>query len=447
MNVWRLAGISIFLLGTVCLIGTNKFSTPAAFGNGKDDKKIEITADPAKAEVKPGDSKTVDLKLKRGKDATKEVTLTAEVDPKEKGVTAKVDAKVAGDKSDAKLTVESKDTADGDYKVTVKGKSDGSPDATATFTLTVKKGEVAKKEPPTPGKGDIVFEAFNKKGTKFYQEQKTKTKQEMKVMGQVVIQEQTQDFLIEWAPAEKDKDGNYVVTQTIKGVKMNINIGGNKISYDSTGAKQKNPMTDFFEQLTKQELKFTIKPDLSSVVSIDGRKKFVDELGAINPQMQSLLNTILSDKALQKMAEPTWYAFPAGGKLPAVGGNWTRKSDLDLGPIGKYDTEFKFIYNGPKGATETFGVETKLTYTAPDAGSKAGLPFTIHDAKLTADKGTGTAIFDREKGRFSSTDIKMNLSGTLTIEVGSMKTTVELSQTQEASSTTYDEMPAAWKTK
>src|SRR5262245_32923089 len=145
MNVWRWLGISIFLLGTVCLLGSDKFSTPAAFGQGQDDKKVEITADPSTAEVKPGDGKTVDLTLKRGKDATKEVTLTAEVEPKDKGVTAKVDAKVAGDKKDAKLTVESTDKADGEYKITVKGKSDGSPDATATFALTFKKGEVAKQ--------------------------------------------------------------------------------------------------------------------------------------------------------------------------------------------------------------------------------------------------------------------------------------------------------------
>jgi len=41
----------------------------------------------------------------------------------------------------------------------------------------------------------------------------------------------------------------------------------------------------------------------------------------------------------------------------------------------------------------------------------------------------------------------MNLTGNLEIEVGSMKTTVELTQTQEASSTTLDEVPADWKAK
>lgn len=446
MNVWRWLGISIFLLGTVCLLGTTNYSALEAFGAGKKDeaKKVEISAEP-KAAVKAGENKTVDLKLKRGKAATKDVTLTAEVDPKDKGVTAKVDAKVAGDKNEAKLTVETTEKADGDFKITVKSKSEDSDDGMATVVLTVTKAEAKKADTPKVA-GAVTFKAFEPKSKKFYQLQKTKTKQEMKVMGQVVVQNQEQSFLIEWTPQDANATNDFVVAQKIIGVKMEINIGGNKISYDSTSAsKQKNPMTDFFEQLTKQQLEFTIKSDLSEVKSIKGREDFIKGLSDINPQMQSLLKAILSDKALTKMAEPTWYAFPEKGIFPEVGKTWSRKSDLDLGPIGKYDTNFDFTYKGPKDGKDEIGIKTKLTYTAPT--EKAGLPFIIHKAELKSDGGSGDASFDRAKGRFDHTKIEMKLTGNLEIEVGSMKTTVELTQTQEASATTLDEVPADWKAK
>ena len=444
MNVWRWLGISIFLLGTVCLLGTTNYSALEAFGAGKKDeaKKVEISAD-SKASVKAGEKKTHVLKLKRGKAANKEVTLTVEVDLKGKGVTVTVDPKVAGDKDEAKLTIDTTEKADGEYKITVKSKTDDSEDSTAIVALTVTKAEAKKAETP---KGAVTFKAFEPKSKKFYQLQKTKTKQEMKVMGQVVVQTQEQSFLIEWIPQDANATNDFVVAQKIVGVKMEINIGGNKIAYDSTStSKQKNPMTDFFEQLQKQELKFTIKSDLSEVKSIDGRDQFIKGLSDINPQMQSLLKAILSDKALTKMAEPTWYAFPEKGVFPDVGKSWSRKSDLDLGPIGKYDTNFDFTYNGLKDGKDEIGIKTKLTYTAPT--EKAGLPFIIHKADLKSDGGTGSAVFDRAKGRFEKTEIKMNLTGNLEIEVGSMKTTVELTQTQEASSTTLDEVPADWKAK
>src|SRR2546429_403395 len=83
---------------------------------------------------------------------------------------------------------------------------------------------------------------------------------------------------------EKDKDGNFVVEQQVVGVKMKIDIGGNKIEFDSTlpEAKQpKNPMTDFFNALMKQKLTFTITPGME-VKKIDGREEFIKSLSETN---------------------------------------------------------------------------------------------------------------------------------------------------------------------
>lgn len=306
------------------------------------------------------------------------------------------------------------------------------------------KEEVKPKVEPPKGDGKAwKFEPFNKKGNVLYQKQFTKTTQKMKVMGQEVVQTQEQTFLIEWTAQDPDKDNNFVVSQKIKGVDMKITIGGNTIAYDTRSTtKQKNPMTDFFEQLTKQDLKFTIKNDLSEVKSIEGRDAFIKGLSDINPQMQQLLKAILSEKALTKMAEPTWYAFPPKGEVPASK-TWKRESDLDLGPIGKYKTDFEFTAKGPDGNNEKIDIKTKLTYSAPT--DKAGLPFIIQEAKLSADDGTGTAIFNPAKGRFESTELKMTLKGTLVIEVGSQKTTVELNQEQTSRSDTYEAIPDDWK--
>jgi hypothetical protein len=426
------------------LLGTQN-PIPQAYGQGKDDaKKIEVSATPDKATVKPGDSQAVDLKLKRGKDANKEVTVTVEVDPKDKGVSGK-EVKIAGDKSDGKVTIETTSGAtDGDYKVTLKAKSDGSPDATASVLVTVKKGEVAKPAPV--GDGELKFLAFDKEKTKrFFQEQNTVTKQKMTVMGQEVVQDQDQTFLIEWTPKDKSA-GNYVVEQQIRGVDMTITIGGNKIKYDSRlgdDKQPKNPMTDFFGQLKNNKLEFTITPALK-IEKIDHRDKFIKDLGAINPQMNTLLQAILSEDALKKMAEPAWYAFPEGGKIPGSK-TWDKQSELDLGPIGKYNTKFDFKHVETKGDKDKIDITAKLEYTPPTKEKMAGLPFIIHSADLKTESGTGHAIFDRAKGRFESTEITMRIKGTLKIEVGNMKTDVTLEQTQTAKSKTSDDADASWK--
>ncbi len=381
------------------------------------------------------------LRLKRGKEATKDVMLTAEVEPKAKGVTVTVSPKIDADNNSTTMKVISTDKAEGDYKVTVKSKSEGSEEGKATFTLTVKKAEVAKgkEKEKENGSGDrLAFNAFDPKNKPFFQEQKTETEQNMTVQGQKVTQKQSQTFMILWTPKEK-KDGNYVVTQQIKGVKMAIDIGGNKIDYDSTKKNPKNPMTDFFDKLMddKQILTFHISPDLK-VTKIEGRDEFVKNLSDINPQMKSLLNAILSDKALTKMAEPVWWAYPPDGVVPADK-KWKRTATLELGPIGTYKTDFDFTYKGD----DKIGIKTKLEYSPPAAADKTGLPFVIEDAKLTSKSGEGEAIYDKEKGRFKETKLDMQLEGDLKIAVGNQTTNVTLSQTQKSSSITRDDNPWA----
>src|SRR5262249_48956871 len=145
-------------------------------------------------------------------------------------------------------------------------------------------------------------------------------------------------------------------------------------------------------------------PDLE-VKSVENTKEFIKGLGDINPQMQSLLNHILSEDALKKMAEPTWYAFPPKGSLAEK--KWTKKSELNLGPIGKYTTTFNFSFDSEKDGKVKINIDTSLEYSAPS--DNKGLPFVITKAELKSESGKGHAIFDRAKGRFEHSEITMKL--------------------------------------
>ena len=386
MNVWRWLGLSVFMIAALCLISTAKLPV---YGGQDKDKKTDKADDKSK---KPDDKAKPDDKSKKPDDKAKPDDKTKKPDEK------KPDEKKPDDKK---------------------------PDVK-----------------PVVGGDKLAFSAFDPKSKEFYQVLNTKTSQTMTVMNQKVEQKQEQTFLIEWKPMPM-AGGDWVVEQKIKGVKMEINIGGNKISFDSTGKNPKNPMTDFFDALMRQKLTFTIAPDLT-VKKIDGRDDFIKNLSDINPQMKALLNAILSDSALKKMAEPTWYAFPPGGAI-TKDQTWAKVAELDLGPIGKYKTDFSFTNKGVEGGKDKIEVKTTLAYTAPS--EKTGLPFVIEDAKLTSDNGKGEALFDRAKGRFSSSKLEMKLTGQLKINVGNMTTTVDLNQEQNASSVTLDDAPADWKSK
>ncbi len=277
------------------------------------------------------------------------------------------------------------------------------------------------------------------KGKTFYQELKTETDQKMKVMGMDVNQKQTQTFYFSWTPVEQ-KDKDWIIKQKIEGVKMDIEIGGNKISYDSTAANTgNNPLSEFFKALVGSEFTLTVGPDMR-VSKVEGRKEFLDKLVAANQQMKPLLDQILSEDALKQMADPSFAVVPNKEVKPKD--TWDYKTKLNLGPIGSYDTTYTYTYVGKEKELDKIGITAKLTYSAPSQeGPAGGLPFKIQKANLESKNATGTAFFDPKLGRVDNSEMNLTLEGTLSIEIGGMTTTVDLKQTQKTTVKTTSDNP------
>ena len=126
---------------------------------------------------------------------------------------------------------------------------------------------------PAWGQSPVELKWKFEKGKPFYQEMTTETNQTMTIQGNKVENQQKQTFYFSWTPKEK-KDDSYTVVQKILGVKMDIDIAGNKISYDSTAAQQpKNPMSEFFKQLVNSEFTITIGKSTYYVTSDTKIKK------------------------------------------------------------------------------------------------------------------------------------------------------------------------------
>ncbi len=309
-----------------------------------------------------------------------------------------------------------------------------------------KKGDKTGEKQPDKGSGEkLEWKAFQE-GKSFFQEMTTATDQKMKVMQMEVTQNQKQTFYIKWT-TEKVTDKTYTVRQEIIGVKMDIEIGGNKISFDSTASEQpNNPLTDFFKALVGAKFTLTIDKKDMKVTDVKGQEDFINNLSKANPQLKTLLETILSKDALKQMADPIFAVVPDNGTVPGDK-TWKRETKLAMGPIGTYDTTYTYKLAGIKDKTATIDVTTALTYKAPTGKDDKGLPFKIVNANLKSDKGSGKVLFNVEKGRVESSEMDLDLNGTLTIDIAGMSTEVELKQTQKSTLKTSDTDPIPSKKK
>jgi hypothetical protein len=283
-----------------------------------------------------------------------------------------------------------------------------------------------------------------KKDAKFYQEMKTETDQDMKVQGSTdVKQKQSQTFYFEWTPTEVDTAKNEVtLKQKIIGLVMSIEIGGSKINYDSREKQpgSNNPLNKFFEALNEAEFKLILDTKKMEVKSIAGQSEFVTKLTTANPQMKSLLDKILSEKALKDMAEPMFAALP--GVKKKKGESWDRESTLDMGPIGSYKTKYTYTYDGADmKKNEIIKVKTDLTYKAPAGDAAGNLPFRIKSATLKSTDGGGDIVYDPQHGWVASQKMSLTLTGDLSIEIGQQTTDVKLEQKQSTTITTSEKNP------
>jgi len=315
---------------------------------------------------------------------------------------------------------------------------------------------------------DLKWKGFSETGDKgkFYQTITTKTTQEMEVKQQATMkvkQVQEQIFYVEWTPVEKTKDDDWKIKQKIIGIKMDIDIGGNKINFDSTDEKAaKNPLSEFFNTIKTAEFELVVGKDLT-VKSVSNRDEFIKKLASTNASLKPLLDAILTDDALKQMFQQAFDVLPPSGKsaiepktdkAAAKNDTWTQRRTLKLGPVGTYVSDVTYTYKGSDAKAGkdayTIDVRTKLTYTAPsdDEQKKGGLPFRIKSAKLESEdqSSTGTITYNLGKGRIEKSDLNMKVSGPVTIEIGGTETVVTLTQTQRSTLETSDTPPAFHKT-
>jgi hypothetical protein len=299
-----------------------------------------------------------------------------------------------------------------------------------------------KKKPDDKSEAVTLKWAFGDKP--YYQEITTTTEQNMTVNGMKINQKQSQTFFFSWKKKDTKPNGNVVVTQTIEGVKMDIQIGNNPIQFDSTNpaATANTPLTEFFKALigTTFELELNPKSD-KPVVSIKGRDEFITKLKGANPGLEPLLKTILSDEALKQMADPVFAVAP--NKPVKKTEHWTSELKLNMGPIGTYETTYTYTYEGKDGKNDKISQTADVKYVPPtDSGAgPATLPFKIKKADLKTKEAKGTVLFDNQKGRVASSDMSLALAGTLTIEINGMSTDVQLDQTQKTTVKTMDTNP------
>jgi hypothetical protein len=293
-------------------------------------------------------------------------------------------------------------------------------------------------ELPAAAKEEAVLRWTFQPDRPFYQEVTTETRQVLRVMGTGVPQTQKQTFIFSWTPEERDRRGNWVLKQKIEGIKLDLDISGNKISLDTTkDIDAANPLADFYKALVGAEFTVTLDSD-STPCRIRGADPLLKKLAGARPETAGVLGQVLSEDALRRVAEISFPALPDEAVQP--GDSWTRKSQLDLFNLGKLDVTYRYTYEGKQDGLDRIRVESSPRYRGATDGA-GSLPFTIKRLEIERSEGRGFMLFDRRKGRVARMELELKLRGPMDISIDKSEVGVVLEEVQKITVRTTDANP------
>jgi hypothetical protein len=282
--------------------------------------------------------------------------------------------------------------------------------------------------PDMPRAGDTVDLRWKFQANKpFYVQIVSKTDQTIRVEGMDAVQKQEQTLYLRVTPQKKDENGSWILGMKFIGIKMRMDIGGNKIEYDSRKPERNNPMADFFRALKGFKFKVFLGSDMA-ISKAEGQEEFINEISRKNPQIKPFLQSILSEETIKKSFEPIFPPVPP--KPVTKGESWNRKgSNSDA--LGKYNCTTKYLYEGKKEGLERIKVETRIAYPLLQGGA------------LTTPKKVlpGQILFDTARGRVARALVPLKLEGNMKIDIGGVMRVVDLSQFQTITVTVTDSNP------
>jgi len=274
----------------------------------------------------------------------------------------------------------------------------------------------------------------------FYQEMTVDMDQTMAVMGQQIPVKVKQTTISSWTPVKQLEDKSWVVKEKILGLKIDMELFGQKQAYDSQKPNDSpKELADGLTPIIGTEFEQTIGPDMK-ITKVKGYQEFVDKLGKNDPKVKQMVSGMFTEDTLKEMGDALFGMLP--NKSVARGDSWSQEQKVAMPSLGTLTTKRTFTYVGKKGELDEIKMDAKLVKHEPPAGAVGGaLPFSLKKLDLKKFEAKATLLFDSEKGRLASGETTIEMEGKMKIEVQKMEAEVDLKQSQKITVKTLDKNP------
>ncbi len=269
--------------------------------------------------------------------------------------------------------------------------------------------------------GNVTLKYQFKKGDKFSYRLTTITMSDQTIHADSVIKSksnQTTYYTFDFNVKNVDKNNVAEIQATISSMKIDADMNGQKVVYDSKANNSPQTKAQFVEYESITNSPFIVKIDpKGNVVDVTGMDKVVDKFLAAQPPKQKLTADQKSNlvrsiaQVLQPITQMIFKEVP--DKPVAKDSSWVRQypgslAIFQMTNTAKYTVQDFVKVNGLNAAKINASLNVK--WSGNKQGSENGMNYTFSDPKIT---GGGIILFGVDNGKVikseTSTNVEMNV--------------------------------------
>lgn len=220
--------------------------------------------------------------------------------------------------------------------------------------------------------------------------------------------------------AKVNADGSMVAVQTVDATRL--------IRSD---AEMKAELADALDKAKGTKFELAIAPN-GDVTALDGLKDpiRVKRGNDADPSRSLRLWSLLDADAWKELAGLTF--FQPGQPLKPKA-SWSRSTQHDWGPLGKWDGKTLFVAAGKqpgRGQLERIDYRHDLAHVPPKAGADRDLPIRISKADFRIVSAAGAILYDPGTSRATMADEWFRVRGSLIVTLDGLNATIAMEEQQ-----------------
>jgi hypothetical protein len=257
-----------------------------------------------------------------------------------------------------------------------------------------------------------------KEGDTFFVEEKTSTRQDIKLAGSRNVQELEQTKVSRFKVLKVQQDGGAVLEQKIESVQAT-----------AQGAAKEADVSAL-QQMQGATFRITLD-SRQRVAGVEGYQALVKALTNREPDKARLLRAVLTEDSFRRPLVNLLGFCP--DKAAVKGDHWQVKSRAPFGPLGLVDFVDTYSLRGPEEGDKDMvrvGIATAVSYSAPPGGTGLALKVVSGDVKVKESKGH--LLFNVASGRLVRRETELTLRAVLTVAIAEQRLDMAVEQRQSS---------------